>query len=817
MPAESSGEKEVLRPLGHERSRPPATMPAHPRLAGELSPTVSFDREQAASDPLIGATLSNYHVLSHLGQGGFGTVYKARDLSLDRFVALKFLRFPLKGEHHRRFVQEAKLLASLGRHPGIVQIHAWHEHDDHPYFVLEYLESSVESLLLASPGGLVQEEVLRIVGVCAQAVAFAHEQGVLHLDIKPANILIDRNDRRVKLCDFGLARLRSLVSSEPNRHISGSPPFMSPEQVACGPLDARSDVFALGVTLYLLLSGQRPYTGVSTAEIMAQITRGDSVPLDRLLPDMDARLLAVVVRAMAIDPDDRYPTVREFMADLDQVSAATGLLDGGKSRPSKKRRALRLIGSGIAAAMIAAVFFLVQNREPGTPGMPSVMAAAMGQLDHREYALADASFRRILAGNPEDETALLGLGYACLFQKQADEAREAFSNITDEALRNEALAVLAHAEADAGADLAIQRAVADSPTGYGRVLAASLSLATGDISGTMANLDEVTLETLRFGWQREEYFRVLGVALMKSGDFDGAASAFERAADNEDAHQPLTAALLEISRERSGQSLQAETGARVARIKDLMKQAETPQTPVDAWRSRPMALLILSPRVSGQGNALSSGLSDALPWLLARELTSAAERPLEVVERNVLGSVLGEQELSAQLGGPGAQLQLGRMIGARILVQCEFSSLYGKEYLRTSLVDTETTSHIPLSTSEVLAGDEELATWIATVAKEIQSAITRAYPLRGHLTTGLEGPRVDLGVQLGLTTGAKLRVLTEPDSAYALPNTFAIVNTPVERDSAPVTIEGLSTSNIPPEGYFVEETVSNDTAVPPNA
>ena len=242
-------------------------------------------------DPLIGAHVGNYRIVSVLGGGGFGTVYMAEDTKLNRNVALKFLRNPLESKHRELFEREAKAIAKLSKHRAIVQIYEWSEYQGQSYFALEYVESSADKLLAQHPEGLSVTQAMQIVADVAEGLDYAHEQGILHRDVKPANILIETEDGAAKISDFGLTRFYDSSLASTTGGISGSPPYMSPEQASGGRVDRRSDVFSLGTTLYELLCGQRPFTGATQFEVLDRIRRDKRVPLRKHKPDLPGFLL----------------------------------------------------------------------------------------------------------------------------------------------------------------------------------------------------------------------------------------------------------------------------------------------------------------------------------------------------------------------------------------------------------------------------------------------------------------------------------------------------------------------------------------------
>ena len=275
------------------------------------------------ADSLLNRQVGNFEIVAALGRGGFGAVYKARDVKLGRFVAIKFLHNPLDPRRRALFEREARALASLSKEAGIVEIYEWGELGRQSYIVLEFVESSAEDLLKRCPNGLPVLQALRIAADCAGALQAAHGAGILHRDIKPANILLESATGAAKVADFGLAHLTeesgdfTLAGG-----LSGSPPYMSPEQASSGELDARSDIFSLGVTLYELLSGDRPFVGTSSVQIMEKIRRNDRVPLAERCPDIPAAAREIVDRATAHDPGDRYPAAGDFLFALRDAMAS---------------------------------------------------------------------------------------------------------------------------------------------------------------------------------------------------------------------------------------------------------------------------------------------------------------------------------------------------------------------------------------------------------------------------------------------------------------------------------------------------------------
>lgn len=227
----------------------PERMTPAPLAASKGIASTIFD-----ADSFLHRQIGNFEIIAALGRGGFGAVYKARDVKLGRYVAIKFLHNPLDPRRRAHFEREARALASLSKEVGIVEIYEWGELDSQRYIVLEFVESSAEDLLKRCPNGLPVLQALSIAADCAGALQAAHGAGILHRDIKPANILLESATGAAKVADFGLAHLTeesgdfTLAGG-----LSGSPTYTPLEQTSSGELDARSDGVSARYTSVKLL------------------------------------------------------------------------------------------------------------------------------------------------------------------------------------------------------------------------------------------------------------------------------------------------------------------------------------------------------------------------------------------------------------------------------------------------------------------------------------------------------------------------------------------------------------------------------------
>ena len=281
-----------------------------------------------------GVTLGRYQLLTEIGRGAAGTVFQALDPDIDRLVAIKIFSAldpsSMESQSFRDlFAQEARAAGRL-MHPGIVAIYDRGEEPETqtPYIVMEYVAGQpLSKLLHASAARLEERFALQLAKEIAEALAYAHEKGVVHRDIKPSNILITE-EGNPKIADFGVAHLDS-SNQIVNGEILGTPAYMSPEQLMGGPLDGRTDIFSLGVMLYTMLSGFRPFQGNGASTICFKVVNQEPVSITNFHLDLSKDAEYVVARAMAKNLSERYATGTEMAQDLGDI------LDG---RPPRSRQ-----------------------------------------------------------------------------------------------------------------------------------------------------------------------------------------------------------------------------------------------------------------------------------------------------------------------------------------------------------------------------------------------------------------------------------------------------------------------------------------------
>ena len=317
-----------------------------------------------------GARLGAYEVLSPLGAGGMGEVYRARDSRLGREVALKVLPEALAADRDRlaRFEQEARSASALN-HPNIVTIHEIGREGETAYIAMELVEGKTLRELVIS-GPMPVKRILGIVSQIAEGLAKAHGAGILHRDLKPENVMVSK-DGFVKLLDFGLAKLTEAPSGEASAMptlaqpetrpgtVMGTVGYMSPEQASGEPLDFRSDQFSLGSMLYEMATGQRAFVRRTAAETMSAIIRDEPEPVARLRPDFPLMVRWILDRCLAKDPEERYASTRDLARDLasvrDHISEVTSGSEATLASTGKPRRrfALPLVLAALAAGLLA--------------------------------------------------------------------------------------------------------------------------------------------------------------------------------------------------------------------------------------------------------------------------------------------------------------------------------------------------------------------------------------------------------------------------------------------------------------------------------
>lgn len=263
-----------------------------------------------------------FRILDVLGRGAMGVVYRAEDSALRRTVAIKTVALmgdPIERDHHEaRFLQEARAAGGVS-HPAIITIYDVGREGDIAFMAMELLEGR-ELRDLIREGSVTPSHAVDIAARVAEGLAYAHERGVIHRDIKPGNIMV-LADGRVKITDFGIARLREPMVKTKTGMLLGSPKYMSPEQISGQDMDHRTDIFSLGIVLYEMLTGMPPFGGNDIPQLMFHVATMPVTPPSRVVRGLPPVLDYIVARALKKDPDDRYLSAAEFATDLRECAA----------------------------------------------------------------------------------------------------------------------------------------------------------------------------------------------------------------------------------------------------------------------------------------------------------------------------------------------------------------------------------------------------------------------------------------------------------------------------------------------------------------
>jgi len=276
--------------------------------------------------------IGRYRIQEKIGEGAMADVYRAHDPSINRSLAIKVLKgeFRQNPEYSTRFLREAKAAGALS-HRNIVTIYDVGEVDGYPYIVMELLEGEPLNEVMAGKGKLAADQVMSIGQQLADALRYAHRQGVVHRDIKPSNVMFDARDGSIKLLDFGIARIKeadSFLETDSVKtqigQVLGTPRYMSPEQAMGQEIDGRSDLFSVGVILYELITGKKAFAGVSAATLALQITQQDPEPIAKLAPESPRGLQFIINKLLAKKAERRFADGGQLSAALRQEQSVYG-------------------------------------------------------------------------------------------------------------------------------------------------------------------------------------------------------------------------------------------------------------------------------------------------------------------------------------------------------------------------------------------------------------------------------------------------------------------------------------------------------------
>ncbi len=306
-------------------------------------------------------TIGRYGIRKTLGAGAMADVYEAFDPKIDRALAIKSLKPErcVDAEYVKRFVREAKAVGALS-HKNIVTVFDVGEQDGAPYILMEMVDGRPLDEVLAEIGPMPVERALKVAAQIADALDYAHKKGIVHRDVKPSNIMMLKDGETVKIMDFGIARVDDPAGSDKTiaGMVLGTPQYMSPEQALGAPVDGRSDLFSIGVVLFQMLTGQKPFPGETIGTLVMQITRDPTPPVDIAGASVPRGVQHIVEKSLAKSPDARFQSgaamKSALVAQLQQIEEARE----GSSRPSQVSLRNKLTGAmaaAVALVMLASV------------------------------------------------------------------------------------------------------------------------------------------------------------------------------------------------------------------------------------------------------------------------------------------------------------------------------------------------------------------------------------------------------------------------------------------------------------------------------
>jgi serine/threonine protein kinase/Tfp pilus assembly protein PilF len=377
---------------------------------------------------MVGTTLGHYRIEGLLGSGGMGVVYRAFDTRLERPVAIKLLQSVAHDDGGRaRLVKEARSASALN-HPNICTVHEVSEIDGHTYIVMECIDGEPLSHLIPPGEGLSIEQTLRYGAQIADGLAHAHQRGVVHRDLKSANVVVAA-EGHVKILDFGLARRSGglqhpgdtrTMTSTAEVEFAGTPSYMAPEALRGAPGDERSDIWALGVVLYEMATGDRPFDASTPYELATAILRDPPAPLP---PHVPPPLRAVISRCLSKEPEHRYQRASEVKATLDAIASG----EPPAAAAFRHRRAAMAALAAIAASVLIAVIVLPRFSAVATPSLESIAVVPVSGATPESDYLSDGISEGVinaLAETGRSSLRVIALASALRYKDRLDDPQK---------------------------------------------------------------------------------------------------------------------------------------------------------------------------------------------------------------------------------------------------------------------------------------------------------------------------------------------------------------------------------------------------------
>ena len=359
----------------------------------------------------IPTVIGRYQIARELAHGGMGSLYLARDPAIDRLVAIKLLREGFEDESLRqRFAREVRATGKL-HHPNIVTVFDTGEHDNRPFIAMEYVagETLASAIHRRAPASIVEK--LTILEEVCDALGCAHEAGIIHRDIKPANVMIEDATGTVKILDFGIAHAGETGLTNAGEMV-GTLNYMAPEQISGAMVDQRTDIYAVGVLAYELLSYQRAFAGTMQEGLLARLLHGAPPAIESVVPGIDPQLSAVVARAMAKQSSDRYADMEQLRQELEAVR--TRLLEAGVGNVEPVGVAVDADAETVAGQELPISSRARTRRGTGTGRRP---VSGIGSRASTPATAAPVQHRRVVAASVVAVGALLAAASILYWQR----------------------------------------------------------------------------------------------------------------------------------------------------------------------------------------------------------------------------------------------------------------------------------------------------------------------------------------------------------------------------------------------------------------
>jgi tetratricopeptide (TPR) repeat protein len=382
-----------------------------------------------------------------------------------------------------------------------------------------------------------------------------------------------------------------------------------------------------------------------------------------------------------------------------------------------------------------------------------------------------------------------------------DKAEDAFGRVKEASLSLEGLAAVACEQAEGNAARTqIVDALGKAKTAYLQTLLGSLDVNATQYQQAAETLQGAQAGKFTYQWQKAECLQALGQAYYHLNQFQQSAQVFDSLRGISPSYVEVADRYIQLANNALNEDRRQEVMKKAEEIRKLMASDATSMEIVDEWTSRPLTFAILPGDSANSRLAVKSGMADVLPMLLGDSLVSRTS--MKQVDRDLINEVLTEQQLSALLGSKTKQIQLGKVLGARLFVRCNFIRYDDNEKLRPQVVDAESTLDVPADAISIplQSGLDETA---SAVAESVWNAVKESYPLQGRLTVKDGQAEINIGSKVGVVQGARFSVLMKPGQAE-LPNRAVLGDGPVGEDSTTVRLEGFSVDEIPAEGWSVK-------------